>query len=327
MSKDLRTIVEETFSYQQAKALWTANYSAAIPFTPQDFDIGAILPAILYMSRWGHRRGRGAFNDTFGQEVEGKREPARIVDVVGGLLTRPSSVEGFDDATGHALLGDLLLAWCLENRKHALGHDEQVQRVFPTHYLASWIDLPKGVINLRGIPELIVAILADQQEGAWVVPGGRGHFRVEAGFDDNVLLKLFARHMTIRGEHLADKGADFLLEAEADSLGIDELLAIRIAQACGHAPDKARGKNETERIPNQWPLPRATARRLREDLAMFVEVYGGAIPRQAFLQMFEAGVALGLTNVLLTTTAMLLRWEAEGMPTSRTEPSWVATLR
>lgn len=333
MSKSVRNIVEETFGYHRTKMLWAAGYSIAIPLAPATFDVGAILPAILYMARWGHRRGVGGFVKTFGREEEGKRQPPTIADVRKGLLLSRGNMpkgclKGFDDAEGHLVLADLLLAWCLENKRHALGHGEQVQRAFPTHYLSSWIDLPKSLQDLRWAPELIIVLLADQKKGEWIDSASNNHGRypVEAGFTDNPLLALFGRHMMVRGDHLADRGAaDHFLEAEADDLGIDELLAVRLAQACGYAPDKvrARSKDETERIPNQKPLATLVSRHLREDLTTFIEVYGGVVPRQAFLQMFEAGVALGFTTILVSTATMLLSWEETGfLPEQAGQQPW-----
>src|SRR5277367_4034596 len=64
-------------------------------------------------------------------------------------------------ALDKAILGDLLLTGVLENVRHREGHDEQVQRCYAAHYLASWIDLPKSAGHLRGVPESIVAMIAD----------------------------------------------------------------------------------------------------------------------------------------------------------------------
>src|SRR5580658_1576003 len=36
------------------------------------------------------------------------------------------------------------------------------KRVAPAHYMASWIDLPVSVTHLRYVPEMIVAMLAEQ---------------------------------------------------------------------------------------------------------------------------------------------------------------------
>ena len=76
---------------------------------------------------------------------------------------RQPHFEGFDGETERAILGDLLLCFCLENAKRALGRTEQVQRVAPAHYMASWVDLPDHVVHLRYVPEMIVAMLADQE--------------------------------------------------------------------------------------------------------------------------------------------------------------------
>src|ERR1700687_1308283 len=72
-TKNPKTVFEDVFSKARTRALWTANYLPAIPFTPQDFSIGAVLPAMLYMMRWGDRRGKGRFEDVFGHDVTAKK--------------------------------------------------------------------------------------------------------------------------------------------------------------------------------------------------------------------------------------------------------------
>jgi hypothetical protein len=314
MARTVKTIVEEVLGFQRTSTLWTANYYPAFPLTPQDFDIGALLPAMLYMARWGHRRGKGKFVSTFGPIDDSKAQPPWIVDVVDGLLARPdSALEGFEGEVGQTVLGDLLLAWCLENKKHAEGHKEQVQRIFPTHYLASWIDLPTSLAHLRGAPELLTSILANQEKGEWLDPGPRKtSFPVGVTHAENNLLSLFGRHMLVRGGYASDLASDTFSEESATDIGIDELLAVRLAQACGSAPLKAKGKNESDRIPNRHPIAKRAADFLRDDLAIFIEVYGESIPRQAFLQMLEAGIGLGLTNLTLSTMTVLVDWEHSG---------------
>jgi hypothetical protein len=320
-----KTIVESVLSPARTKILWSANYFMALPFTPLAFEIGGLLPAMLYMARWGHRRGKGHFAETFGRKDEkSKALPPNLNDVTSGLLTKTTAdIEGFSDDSGRAMLSDLLLTYCLENKDHALGHNERVQRVFPTHYMASWLDLPEAVGHLRGVPELLTALLAWQDKGDTLLSGGdKTHFPVGGDFSDNLLLAQFARHMVIRGPHAADLGSDRFAEDTAADLGVDELLAVRLAQACGHAPGKAgRGRGESAQIPNRWPIADAAAKTLRSDLAVFIEVYGSSIPRQAFLPMIEAGIGLGLTNLLLSTTASLFEWERKGV-IPKNQSSW-----
>ena len=308
-----KTIVENVLTPARARDLWTVNYLPALPFTPTHFEAGALLPAMLYMARWGHRRGKGHFIEAFGQpDAQGKAQPPRLVDVASGLLTRAGgNFDGFADDHGPAMLADLLLTYCLENRQHELGHHEVVQRVFPTHYLASWVDLPETVANLRGVPELLTTLLAWQDRGEALVPeAGRSRFPVGVGFAENHLLKQFARHMSVRGP-AANLGSDHFQEESAEDLGVDELLAVRLAQTCGHAPGRLRGRDQAQ-VANRWPIGKAAARRLRGDLATFIEVYGTALPRQAFLPMLEAGIGLGLVNLLLSTAVCLSEWERTG---------------
>lgn len=325
MSRTAKTIVEEAFGFQRAKALWTAIYYPALPMMPAVYDVGALLPAMLYMARWGHRRGKGNFVTTFGAVSDGKPQPPTVEDVSTGLLARPDSLlEGFDDQLGSAIVGDLFLAWCLENKRHAEGHKEQVQRIYPTHYLASWIDLPVSATHLRGVPELLVGLLADQASGEWLDVGSRKScFPVGVTHEENDLLALFARAMKVRGPYASDLASDTFAEGEATDIGIDELLAVRLAQTCGSAPLKAKGKNESERIPNRHPVASQAAKALHEDLAIFIEVYGDVIPRQSFLQMLEAGIGLGMTHLTLDTLKNLMHWERTGqLPDTNEQIPW-----
>jgi hypothetical protein len=306
-----KTIVEEVLTPARAKELWTANYFTALPFTPQHFEVGSLLPAMLYMARWGYRRGKGHFVETFGVvDAKGKPQPPRLIDVANGLLNRASGdFDGFAEDHGPAMLADLLLTYCLENKEHELGHEEVVQRVFPTHYLASWVDLPKQVGDLRGVPELLTALLAWQDKGATLSQRASRSFPVGGNFSENPLLALFGRHVEIDGP-AANLASDRFMEQTADDLGVDELLAVRLAQVCGHAPGRATGPAAD--IPNRWPIAKTAAKYLRGDLATFIEAYGATLPRQAFLPMLEAGVGLGMVNLLFSTTVCLSEWERTG---------------
>jgi len=306
-----KTIVESVLTPARAKDLWSANYFTALPFTPQHFEVGSLLPAMLYMARWGHRRGKGHFIETFGHlNAQGRAQPPRLVDVATGLLVRAGGdFDGFAGDYGSAMLADLLLTYCLENKEHELGHEEVVQRVFPTHYLASWVDLPETVAHLRGVPELLTALLAWQDKGGTLAQRASRSFPVGGNFSENPLLALFGRHVEIDGP-AANLASDHFMEQTADNLGVDELLAVRLAQTCGRAPDKAAKGNAD--IPNRWPIAKTAAKYLRGDLATFIEAYGATLPRQAFLPMLEAGVGLGMVNLLFSTTVCLSEWERTG---------------
>ena len=324
MSKTAKTIAEEVLTPARVRDLWTANYLPALPFTPQNFDIGTLLPAMLYMARWGQRRGKGAFKDAYGISGNGKAVPPTIANVASGLLAKqPEALVGFDDANARLLLSDLLLTYCLENKGHEEGHDLQVQRVFATHYMASWVDLPDSVAHLRGVPELLTAVLAWRSHGESIQSGGKGQFIVGDAFEVNPLLKLFARHMMLKGNKASNIGdSDHFREEEANDLGVDEWLAIRVALGCGTAPYKVgKGHGEGDsRIPNRWPIAIEAARNLRQDLMTFIEVYGPLMPRQAFLPMLESGIALGMSNIILGATACLFEWDRTGTVPSLETP-------
>jgi hypothetical protein len=307
-----RSIVDDVFGRGMAREIWTANYDKALPVSAHDFNLSAILPAVFYMFRFGHRRGKGKFLETFGGNAvtEKERRKAATIERVATKLAEDESFGGFQDETTRAILGDMLLCFCLENSKRALGRQEQVQRVAPTHYMASWIDLPDSLANLRYVPEMITAMLADQ-EGHHVQQnqeGGRTWFAVGRGFEDNVLLKAFHQGMKREGP-MGDRTADRF--QEETPVGLDQLLMIRLARQLGAAPDKLRG-SEGERISNQRPIAEQAARHFSEDIRRFVRAYAGVIPRHAFVDLLESCMAVGLTTIVTSIIELLFEWADTG---------------
>ena len=227
---------------------------------------------------------------------------------VASKLAEAEPIEGFDGEIERAILGDLLLGFCLENARRALGRKEQVLRVFPAHYMASWIDLPQPAVHLRFVPEMIVAMLADQK-GYHVEPNldaDRTWFAVGRGFEDNVLLRAFHQGVVRQGE-LGNRRSDRF--EEETPVGLDQLLMIRLAQQLGEAPDKLRGKADGgDRIPNQWPIAERAAREFSEDIRRFVRAYAGIIPRHAFVELLESCMAIGLTTIVTSVIELLFRW-------------------
>ena len=163
--KTARAIVDEVLSRSMTREIWTGNYHKALPVSFNNFELSAVLPAVFYMFRFGQRRGMGNFLDTFGPGTGTARERRRATTIerVASKLAGNEHFVAFDGDIEKAILGDLLLCFCLENIRHALGRMEQVQRVAPTHYMASWVDLPDSVGHLRHVPEMIVAMLANQE--------------------------------------------------------------------------------------------------------------------------------------------------------------------
>jgi hypothetical protein len=294
------------------REIWTGNYERALPVSIQDFDLSAVLPAVFYMFRFGQRRGKGKFVETFGAETgtEKQRRQGATIERVAAKLADEDSFEGFSGETERAILGDLLLCFSLENAKRALGRKEQVQRVSPAHYMSSWVGLPAAVANLRFVPEMIVAMLADQK-GDYIQQnqdGDRTWFTVGRGFEDNVLLRAFYQGVVHRGE-LGSRTSDRF--EEATPVGLDQLLMIRLAQQLGAAPDKLRG-GDSERISNQRPIAEVAARHFSEDIRRFVRSYADIIPRHAFVELLESCMAIGMTTILTSVIEILFRWAETG---------------
>jgi hypothetical protein len=261
VARTARGIVDDVLGRGMTREIWRGSYEKALPISVQDFDLASVMPAVLYMFRFGHRRGKGKFLETFGGDVGTEKERRRAATIarVAGRLPESAWFEGFQGETEQAILGDMLLCFCLENTKRALGRNQPIQRVAPAHYMASWVDLPEAVANLRYVPEMIVAVLADQQ-GDYVEPSQedrRTWFAVGRRFEENVLLKAFHQGMVLREGPLSDRTADRFREEE--QVGLDQLLMIRLAQELGAAPDKLRG-SEGERISNQRPIAERCAK-------------------------------------------------------------------
>ena len=314
MPNNARDIVRDVLPRNMAGEIWSAQYDKALPITFNTFELSAVLPAVLYMFRFGQRRGRGRFLKTFAPEGRTPRErrQSATVERVADKLALRHDLDGFDDDVEKAILGDLLLCFGLENTKRDLGRDKQVQRVAPAHYMASWVDLPESVANLRYVPEMIVAMLANQ-EGAHVEPndtGRRTWFAVAKGHEDNLLLRAFSQGIKRRGNVAADHAADRFDEQNVD-VGVDQLLMIRLAQQLGAAPDKLRGKESTK-ISNQRPIAENAAEHFSEDIRRFVRSYAGVVPRHAFIDMLESCVATGMTAIFTSVIELLFEWTEIG---------------
>src|SRR5215469_1839919 len=154
-----RAIVDDVFGRDTTREIWSSSYSKALPISVQGFDLTAVLPAVFYMFRFSYRRGKGKFLEVFGQPTSGLAHAKKVATIEGvaKALAGRSDFEGFDGEAEKAVLGDLLLSFCLENAKKALGRKEPILRVAPAHYMAAWVDLPDTVVHLRYVPETIVA--------------------------------------------------------------------------------------------------------------------------------------------------------------------------
>ena len=314
MPDPIRALVDEELSHAMTRELWSGDYSKALPVTLQAYELPAVLPAMFYMFRFGERRGRGQFLAKFADPTgsEAQRRRSATVTRVAERLAASDALVGFDDACERAILGDLLLCFCLENARHAQGRDQQVQRVGAAHYMASWVDLPQSSAHLRRVPEMTVALLADQDgDHVDITPEGtRTWFPVGVGYQDNVLLRAFSEGVSRRSELAANRTAEYFKEENA-TVGLDQLLAIRLAAQMGQPPDPVPGKTERQ-ISNQRPLAELASSRFADDMRRFLRSYHAVLPRRELLDMLEASISLGITTVLLSVVDLLLKWSDDG---------------
>ena len=164
---------------------------------------------------------------------------------------------------------------------------------------------------------MIVAMLADQK-GESVGQSENKKltwFPVGKKFEENVLLRAFSQGVTREGS-LGDLAADRFKEDH--TVGLDQLLMIRLAQELKTAPDKMRGK-EAGPISNQRPIAENAAQNFSEDIRRFVRSYAEPAPRYALVEMLESCIAIGLTTILTSTVELLLRWSDTGAVPDREE--------
>ncbi len=306
-----RRIVEDVLGRDMTRELWTGNYNPVIPLSIQDFDLAGVLPAVFYMFRWGHRRGQGNFLKVFGveQDTAQQRRRAATIERVAERLSCTPTLQGFQGDVEQAILGDLLLCYCLENKNHEMGRDQQIQRVAPAHYMASWIDLPDNVVNLRFVPEMLIALLANQDSTDYInQTTDRTLFAVGKDFRDNALLRAFHKGIEIKGIP-SDRTSDYFVDD--CPVGIDQLMMIRLAQQLHEAPDKLRGREKSD-ISNQRPIAEKASRYYSEDIRRFIRAYAQLIPRQSLVPMLESSMAIGLTTILTSVVEILHEWVNTG---------------
>ena len=107
-----KSAIESVFSVPIAKRLWTANMDSLLPVTPQNFSVAAVLPAVLYMFRWGQRRGRGQFEKAFSSNLA---KPT-IKDVTAVLCKKQSDFQNFDSSVKSSILGLVTLLSAREQK-------------------------------------------------------------------------------------------------------------------------------------------------------------------------------------------------------------------
>lgn len=310
-----RQLVADVLGGRMTNVIWSRQYFKVLPLTLMDYQLSAILPAVFYMFRFGHRRGKGHFADTYApRQVRASKQKRGITveRVVQTLVSGSQANEyfdGFDGDVEQRILGDLVLCYCLQNVHNVEGHDKQIQRAFPVHYHASRLDLPDVVAHLRRIPEMIVALLANQQDGDHIKRtdnSRRTWFPVGTDVASNLLVRPFCQGL-VQG-NTDDLASDRFDETD---VGIDQLLMVRLAGRLRSAPDKLRG--EDHKISNQRPIAENQAAVFSDSIRRFVRAYSKSVPRTAFIDMLEACVAVEMTAVFTSVADILFTWIETGV--------------
>ena len=314
MATSARAYVDDVLGRKMTREIWSGNYDKVLPLSVLGFEMSAVLPAVFYMFRFGQRRGGGNFLKTFGDNVE---RPAKKGDPqISSALQRPSptrrrwTVLKANPRKPSSAICCSVSALKISGTVWAAISKSSGSRRHITWRVGSIC--PKGVANLRHVPEMIVAMLADQK-GETVEPTDgkkRTWFPVGKKYEENILLHAFSQGVERRGEVLSDLTSDKFNEAD-DSVGLDQLLMIRLAQQLKTAPDKMRGK-EAGPISNQRPIAKRAAEDFSEDIRRFTRAYAAPVPRHALVDMMESCIAIGLTTILTSAIELLFQWSDTG---------------
>ena len=209
MADSARKLVEDVLGPGMTREIWSGNYDKVLPVSVQPFELSAILPTVFYMFRFGHRRGRGKFIETFGLR-EGLGKPKKTIGDC-----RSSSRKAFPlsrvrkvsmENPIKAILGDLLLCFCLENIPGTVWG--ATSRSSGSHRSITWrVGLTCRIAcRLSAMfPEMIVAMLANQKgESVEQSDNKKTRFPVRRRFEENVLLGAFSQGVTRHGEVLSE---------------------------------------------------------------------------------------------------------------------------
>lgn len=299
-----RQAFTDALGKDMAGLLWTANTLQIYPATLQDFSVGSLLPAVIYMFRRGFRRGQGGFATKF--SPSGLRPD---IWCVAGCLSQMNRFEGFESEVAKDILGDLLLVDSLENKGGAEGQRSEVRRAFPVHFYASWLDLPPKITDLRFVPEMIVAILANQKNTVHVAISEKEDFSVQENPSKNPLLKVFSKGVIYGGNagKLSGNEADQINESA--NFSVEEWLMVQLGRACGQAPERVSKKGGEPSISANQPLARQAASVFRDDMAGLLMTFGTTIPRRGLSSMLECLIGLGIWHTYLASLNTVVYWE------------------
>ncbi len=285
-----------------ADLLWTANTLQIYPATLQNFSVGSLLPAVIYMFRRGFRRGRGNFSQTFSPGTNTRP----TIWYVSGKLSQLEQFEGFESEISKDILGDLLLADALENKGGAEGHSSEILRAFPAHYYSSWLDLPQSVADLRFVPEMLVALLADQKDVDSLASCGEGDFTVGRDPERNPLLRIFGKGVIYGNNALKLAGEEADDVNESADFSLEEWLMVQLGRTCGQSPEKLRAAPS---ISANQPIANGAAGIFRSDMENLIKNFGRSIPRRGLSPMLECLIGIGLWQTFLASLGAAIHWE------------------
>jgi len=248
---------------------------------PNNFRVHEAIPGLIYVFRYGRRRGKGRWTEVSLSDEPRQELTTRVTvrDVARTLVQESPRLEGFDQQAGEDIVSDWLAAAVVQTLRGTGEVDDPVQWIRPLHYFACWADLPKQFINLRSVPELLAGVMTDADSGVL----GRdpsGPFSVAANPSMNILLEVLG-HGVNYGNTEDLTGDRLAVESDTD-IGPEELLCAVLGEQLGSAPRPIGGEGGT--VPVYDTLCPLQARQLREDVSVLLRAYHRTMPSSVLIE-------------------------------------------
>ncbi len=323
VSKDIRTNLRDSLGRKLERAVWSSNADSLLPIQFNDVDLKAVIPAVLYILRFGARPGKGYFTTSFVTKGDssGRKDKVTANDIADLLLADENrayfSVE-VDEKVAHRLISNTLSGLVFQNTRNRRGTNHAIIRTLPNHFMSAKFDLPEKVSHLRGIPEITVsAIVGDSRKpsrpfikDAHQMTSSKESFN---NYGSNLLLAKFARAIKVNeSKSAANTGnpREEIEEAEAIDLEIDQLLQVRVAQCLSGFPNKQTSNGKTFE-----PFSVVTERQWRifsEDLRHFIRYFSKNLSRNEFTAALEMMIGVNLFAMLNSYIKIMNTWAMSG---------------
>ena len=323
VSKEIQTNLRESLGRNLERAVWSPNAESLFPIAVNDVDLKAVIPALLYILRFGARPGKGFFTTSFVKKGDssGRTDKVTANDIADLLISRENrkyfsySVE---DKVAHRVISNALAGLVFQNTRNKRGTDHAIIRTVPNHFMSAKFDLPERVSNLRGIPEITVSAIVggNRKTNKQFAKDSFQMMSSKESFNNYVtslLLTKFAQAIEVdesRSSANTGNPREEINEELAVELEIDQLLQVRVAQCLKAFPIKQMSSGKTFE-----PFSVVTERQWRifsEDLRHFIRYYSEDLSRSEFTAAIEMIIGVNIFAMLNSYIKIMNYWAKKG---------------